>query len=263
MASKVVPDALLEALAVDYREASDEDSPPDLPGKKQHQKQGQSASSGKHDGIYDLDAFMLRNFPEADGPAPYAGGGRIWILPDCFFRPGDGPSMFTIQHLNGSISAGCQHATCPGSKSTGNHWKELREHFEGSDFMRQFPGNPAMDGECATIPRTEYGLAQRFRKRFGDHCRFVETWGGKWLVFDGQRWEQSDCAAELHAQETINSIRREAWHLKDEDDDSEEEEKGQSQQGPSPVGDGVPAGSSDTESPGPGECPSQAEPPEA
>jgi len=209
-------------------------------------------------GTYDLEAFMRRNFPDSDGPTPYAGGGRIWVLSDCFFRPGDGKTMNIIQFANGAISASCLHDTCPGSHSTGNHWKELRENFEGSDFTRKFPGNAYLDEECSTLPRTEYGLAQRFRKRFGEHCRFVETWGGKWIVYDGKRWELSDCAAELHAQETINSIRREAWYLKDEDDGSEKEEEAKSKQDPPPVGAGMPTGGSDQESPEPGECPSQA-----
>jgi hypothetical protein len=259
----VVQNALLEGLASEFKEESKEEPKnppkPDSSKKSSNQSNVPPPAPNKGGGTYDLEGFMLRNYPDAHGPVPYAGGGQIWTLKDCFFRPGDGSTMFVLKLPNGAISAGCQHDTCPGSKSTGNHWKELREHFEGSDFMRQFPGNPGLDGECSTLPRTEYGLAQRFRKRFGEHCRYVESWGGKWLVFDGQRWEQSDCAAELHAQETINAIRREAWYLKDEDDGSEEE-KGQSQQGPSPVGDGMPKSSSNPESPDAGECPSQAGP---
>jgi hypothetical protein len=255
MACEVIPSSLLEGLASTLRKESEKDSKPGNNGKNHHRNATQPSPSNKGEGIYDLEAFMLRNFPEADGPAPYAGGGRIWILPDCFFRPGDGPTMFTIQHLNGSISAGCQHATCPGSKSTGNHWKELREHFEGSSNHRQFYGNPNLDGELATIPRTEFGLAERFRRRFGEHCRFIETWGGKWLVYNGQRWELSDCAAEIYAQETIHAIRREAWYLKEEGDgseegdSSEEKEEDEGKHSSSHVGDGVPEGESDQESP--------------
>jgi len=260
MAIEEVPSALLAGLALEFHAESNEAPKPEPSQKRQFQSKVPPSASDRSAGIYDLDDFMLKNFPDADGPTPHAGGGRIWVPPDCFFRPGDGPTMFVIQHPNGAISAGCQHATCPGSKSTGNHWKELREHFEGSDFMRQFPGNPGLDAECATLPRTEYGLAQRFRKRFGERCRYVESWGGKWVVYNGRYWEQSDCAAEIHAQETINAIRREAWHLKEGDDggEEEEEEEEKSKQGTSPVGDGMSAGESDTEPSHSGEQPPAA-----
>ena len=74
----------------------------------------------------DLEKWMLRHFPEAGGPKPFGEGGRIWELPDCAFRPSDGRTMFVAQLASGAISAGCQHATCPGSLSTGNHWRNLR-----------------------------------------------------------------------------------------------------------------------------------------
>ena len=81
----------------------------------------------KTQSIFDLDNWMLHHFPEADGPRPFEEGGRIWVLPVCVFRPSDGRTMFVAQLASGAISAGCHHATCPGSRSTGNHWSDLRD----------------------------------------------------------------------------------------------------------------------------------------
>nr|WP_320132153.1 hypothetical protein [uncultured Holophaga sp.] len=250
-----VSESLLKDLSSEIQDES-KATPKSSPTMKMQQNASPTPSPKlKGNGVFDLDAFMLKHCPDADGPRSYKDGGRIWVIPDCIIRPDDRNSLYVIQFVDGAISVGCQHDTCPWSKTSGNHWHDLREHFEGSTFMRQFPGNPNLDKELSTHPRTEYGLAERFRKRFGEHVRFIETWGGKWLVYNGRFWEQSDCAAGIHAQETINAIRREAWYLKDEDDEDQKEE---SQKGTSPVGDGVPAGGSDSESPEPGECSPQA-----
>ena len=82
---------------------------------------------------FDLPAFMSAHFPDATGPDPWeskAGTGRIWVFKSCPWRDGDGTSASIRQHPNGAISASCQHDNCPGSKTTGNHWRELRERFD-------------------------------------------------------------------------------------------------------------------------------------
>jgi hypothetical protein len=210
------------------------------PHEKKQVKAAAPASK-KSEKSFDLDSWILRHIPDANGPTPYSNGGRIWIMPDCIFRPGDGPTMFIIQLANGAISAGCQHATCPGSKASGNHWQELREHFEGPKLFIHGASSFDLDRELCTLARTEYGLAERFRRRFGTHCRFIESWGGKWLIYNGRYWEQSDCAASLYAQETIRAIRREAWQLKETTDD-EGKDRGS---GTHEMGDGVPKSESD------------------
>lgn len=247
---KVVSSSMLLALASEPEDPENLQPAPEPGRRKEHRP-----TLGKSDEGFDLEKFMAEHFPDAKGPDPYAEGGRIWVLSDCFFRPGDGQTMFVMQMANGAISAGCQHSTCPGSKSSGNHWQELRSHFEGSTFLGQLPGKAHLDKELSGLPRTEFGLSERFRKRFGDQCRYIEAWG-KWLVFNGRRWEMSDCEAELRAQTTIQAIRREAWHLKDKDDDGESkgnEGEGQSKQGAPGVGDGMPAGQQDEQSPEVGE----------
>jgi len=79
---------------------------------------------------FNLRDFVDRYFPDAVGPRPYEVG-EIYEI-NCPWRPSDGRSAFLIQLRNGALSAGCQHATCPGSKTTGNHWRDLRNMLECS-----------------------------------------------------------------------------------------------------------------------------------
>jgi len=243
-----VPIHFLEDLSSEIQEDSINPRKHYLSKKQADQIKVTPPSSNKEWVSYDLATFMLKNFPDAHGPTPYAGGGQIWTLMDCFFRPGDGRTMFILQLANGAISAGCQHDTCPGSHTTGNHWHEVREHFEGSHPKSIRFADSNLDRELAELPRTEYGLSERFRRRFGNITRYIETWGGKWIIYNGKCWVLSDCAAELYAQETIQAIRREAWFLKENDDDSDQEKAEESEPGPSPVGDGMSESSSDTKS---------------
>lgn len=106
---EVVPTALLETLA----------GPDEAPGTKSLLVPGAS---------FDLAGFIGRHFPDARGPRPYLGGNLYEI--SCPWRSSDGESVHLIQFPNGALDARCQHATCPGSKITGNHWQELRARFE-------------------------------------------------------------------------------------------------------------------------------------
>lgn len=75
------------------------------------------------------ETWMTTYVPEARGPEPYAGG-KKWVLPECPWRPDDGDAAYVIELPSGAMFAGCQHATCPGSKTTGNHWPEFRKQKE-------------------------------------------------------------------------------------------------------------------------------------
>lgn len=69
-----------------------------------------------------------------------------------------------------------------------------------------------LDIRLAKYIRTEFGLGTRFIARYGHQCRFVEKWG-KWMVFNGSRWECSSLHASFFAQETIKALLREALYL--------------------------------------------------
>ena len=80
---------------------------------------------------FDLSTWMRQHAPGAEGPRPWRQQGQIWVFSECPWREGDGNTAFVLQLPSGAIFAGCQHATCPGSRATGNHWRELRESLEG------------------------------------------------------------------------------------------------------------------------------------
>ncbi len=109
---EVVPTALLEALAGPVVQKT---KPPKTPAQKPPSDP------------FDLDGFMKRHFPGVSGRAWE--GGTLYEI-GCPFRETDGNAFSVQQHPNGAISAGCQHATCDGSRTTGNHWRELREKLE-------------------------------------------------------------------------------------------------------------------------------------
>lgn len=69
-----------------------------------------------------------------------------------------------------------------------------------------------LDIRLAKVIRTEFGLATRFTMRFGNITRFVEGWG-KWIVFNGKTWEQSNLKASLYAQHTIKALTNEAFYV--------------------------------------------------
>ena len=150
MAFDPVPPSLLQELTTGLIE------PREVSGltKLSHQvKPFQTLSPIKADPTFDLEQWMLKHFPESGGSKPYGDGGRIWELPDCAFRPGDGKSMFVAQLSSGAISAGCLHATCPGSRATGNHWRELRAMVgKGPTGDTLDTGNPVAMGKLSALP---------------------------------------------------------------------------------------------------------------
>ncbi len=79
----------------------------------------------------DLERWMHEHAPEAEGPTPWNGGIK-YVFPDCPWREGDGNSAYVVQWGDGQIMAACQHATCPGSRTIGNHWRELRAERDPS-----------------------------------------------------------------------------------------------------------------------------------
>lgn len=80
-------------------------------------------------GAFDPEAWIHRHGLDVQEPK-LADGGRVWAFRECPWRPGDGASAFMAQLASGAMSAGCHHDTCPGSRRTGNHWRELRAMVE-------------------------------------------------------------------------------------------------------------------------------------
>jgi putative DNA primase/helicase len=88
-------------------------------------------------------------------------------------------------------------------------------------FARGFDPAPTLtDLDCARFPLTDFGLAERFRDRFGAEFRFTTAKG--WLGWDGRRWKVLDQdkdtpPAELIAAvfETIRLVQREARRIRE------------------------------------------------
>ncbi|MEI6841935.1 MAG: hypothetical protein WCK53_11750, partial [Methanomicrobiales archaeon] len=91
---------------------------------------------------------------------PYDGGGNLYNLDECPFSSAHKDGAFAIQFATGGIFAGCQHASCGGSRK--QHWKELREQYEPtaerkntSSKPRPPPGGPPpVPYTAATLPET-------------------------------------------------------------------------------------------------------------
>jgi len=88
-------------------------------------------------------------------------------------------------------------------------------------FARGFdPWPTLLDLDCGRHPLTDFGLAERFRDRFGAEFRFTTAKG--WLGWDGRRWKVLDQdkdtpPAELIAAvfETVRLIQREAKRIRE------------------------------------------------
>lgn len=72
----------------------------------------------------------------------------------------------------------------------------------------------SLDLDCALLPRTDLGNAQRFLRRYGHDFLHVDEWG--WLAWDGRRWNTTEAEAILGraVHQTIKDIAREADALK-------------------------------------------------
>jgi hypothetical protein len=93
-------------------------------------------------GEFDLEAWIARNLPNAEGPSDWKGGGLMWTLPTCPFNAEHtGGCAYIGRHPDGAIVAGCHHNSC-------QHWgwKELRELLEPK-ASRPAASNAEGDGD--------------------------------------------------------------------------------------------------------------------
>jgi putative DNA primase/helicase len=94
------------------------------------------------------------------------------------------------------------------------------EHALEQGIARGFDPRPTLlDLKCARYPLTDFGLAERFRDRYGSSFRFTTAKG--WLGWDDRRWkvldqDQDTPPAELIAAvfETIRDVQRESRRIR-------------------------------------------------
>ena len=75
----------------------------------------------------------------------------------------------------------------------------------------------ALDHHLARLEQTEFGLAKRLLVRYGDCCRYCETWNS-WLVYNGTRWCKSNQEIKQLARLTIEALRHEALTIAKEEE---------------------------------------------
>jgi len=122
-----VPIHLLEAMAVDLCSTSVTDS---------------------FSRLLDLRKWIKDSGLDVDGPKPWMGGGRRWVLQVCPWNADHSDrSAFIVQLPNGAISAGCLHNSCKGQD-----WHALRNLVEP-----RWRENP----EPHDVPDTSGGLKVR------------------------------------------------------------------------------------------------------
>lgn len=104
-------------------------------------------------GSFDPEEWIRRHGLDVQEPK-HTDGGRVWVFRDCPWRPGDGESAFMAQLASGAMSAGCHHDTCPGSRRTGNHWRELRTMVEppSDELGGRWPDEMAGPGRRSDSP---------------------------------------------------------------------------------------------------------------
>ena len=211
-ALEVVPTELIERLA---GEVEPEPGP---------ERQSGGAVRRQGERTLDLERWVKDHIPDAVGPTAPGAGGTLWELPECPWRDGDGATAFVGQLPGGALYAGCQHATCPGSKSTGNHWRELREMMDPGcyDGIRGNGNGAAPEAALADAQddyhQSDLGNARRFVVMHQHHARF-DCSSGLWLIWSGQRWkEDPDGEAVRMAKETVRAMFAELATIDDKED---------------------------------------------
>jgi putative DNA primase/helicase len=133
------------------------------------------------------------------------------------------------------IAWGCGRRIAAGHLDDGSTRERLWEESDGvagsalanveqalaEGIARGFdPGPTLLDLECGRYPLTDFGLAERFRDRYGQEFRFTTAKG--WLGWDGRRWKVLDQdkdtpPAELIAAvfETVRLVQREARRIRE------------------------------------------------
>jgi putative DNA primase/helicase len=81
-------------------------------------------------------------------------------------------------------------------------------------------GDPAIENQAGTFPRTDDELGERFAQEFGDNLKFVPVWN-QWVSWNGTRWEvgetKSDALAQRKATELLAKLHREIEGLSDKE----------------------------------------------
>lgn len=89
-----------------------------------------NTDQGAKGSAFDVQAFIDRHSLDVSDPRSTGNGGQKWVFGVCPWRETDARgSAAIIQLASGAVWAACQHESCPGSKTKGNHWSDLRAKY--------------------------------------------------------------------------------------------------------------------------------------
>ena len=173
--------------------------------------------------------FLAVGLPTCKMAAKFArvfAGCHVIIVPDRD-TTGEDSARITAARLKG-VAASVRIATLPGELKAkdGDGVREVLASKDGEAMLRQAiedakpwqpttetEANPSDVGDEWTMlreakGRTDRANSRRFLNQHGDKARFCHPWG-KWLVWDGARWQIDDGGAVMRlAMATADSV----WH---------------------------------------------------
>lgn len=168
------------------------------------------AAVGRRPESFQVDEFMRRWLPDADGPHDYEGG-RKWILPVCAFdsRHNDRAAC-VIELASGALSFKCHHESC-----SGRGWRELRELFDPVEEVGpEWKINPGDYTQQAPAPSGRIELAGRSHVDLvRATLRVLREKSPERLVYDeGALWRY-DAEAGVWQEVDADEQRRGVWRL--------------------------------------------------
>ena len=138
---------------------------------------GLVARDNGHGDPFDVEDFIRRNGLDTR-KEKHDSNGDLWELQTCPFNAEhNNGEAFIRRDRDGTLSAGCQHATC-GLKT----WHDLREKYEPGYRDRRQPEVVTVttssstvtgkDGKTARFALTDLGNGERLAARYGDRLRY-------------------------------------------------------------------------------------------
>jgi len=153
---------------------------------------------GNGHGEFDVESFLQRHGLRVR-KHKQDHGSELWELADCPFNPEhDHGEAFVRRDADGTLSAGCHHATC-----TLKTWADLRERFEPGYKDRRVAAvkvaasgpdlqPPVVDAKSpASHNCTDTGNSERVIDYCGNRSRYCAL-DKCWYIYDGKRWALDD-----------------------------------------------------------------------
>lgn len=144
-----------------------------------------------------LDRYMAKHFPQAEGPVPWADGGRRWVFDTCPWNPEHTDrSAYVIQFAKGGIAAGCLHKTCEGAKKVKGRpqgWKKLQK-LAGEGFGDAGMVSNPIASSASSPNLTDLGNAKRLVRAFQHELAYCPNHSA-WYLYTDKYWRRDEDGA--------------------------------------------------------------------